>query len=154
TLLQRPTFTIVAILALALAIGASSAMFSVVNAVLLKPLSFDDSDRVAIIWESAPKLNFATFSTAPANFADWRSTATSFDYMAAYQRTQFTLTGFEAAERVPGVTVSADYFKLVRNSALIGRTLLPEDTAPGKDKVVVASYGFWNRRLGGDRNVI
>ncbi len=154
TLLQKPGFTIVAIVALALAIGASSAMFSVVNAVILKPLNFDDSERVAIVWESAPKLNFDIFTTSPANFVDWAAQAKSFETMAAYQRTQFTLTGFEAAERVPGALVSADYFKLVRTPAFIGRTLLPEDAVKGKDKVAVVSYGFWNRRLGKDASAL
>ncbi len=150
TLFQKPGVTIVAIIALGLAIGSSSAMFSVVNAVILKPLSFDDSENVVIVWESAPKLHFNTFSVSPANFADWQKQAKSFEAMAAYQRSQFTLTGTDAAERVPGALVSADYFKLVKTPAMIGRTLLPEEAMPGKDKVVVVSYGFWNRRLGKD----
>jgi putative ABC transport system permease protein len=150
TFLQKPGFTLLAIVALALAIGASSAMFSVVNAVILKPLDFDDSENVVVVWESAPKLGFEIFSTAPANFVDWAAQAKSFEAMAAIQGTQFTLTGFEAAERVPGLLVSADFFKLVRTHAFIGRTLQPEDAVPGKNKVVVVSYGFWNRRLGKD----
>jgi len=153
TLIQKPGFTIVAIIALALAIGSSSAMFSVVNAVILKPLNFDDSQDVVIIWESAPKLNFDIFTASPPNFHDWRVQAKSFDHMAAYQRTQFTLTGMDAAERVPGAFVSSDYFPLVKTPAMIGRTLLPEEAAAGKDKVVVLSYGFWNRRLGADPEV-
>jgi len=155
TLFQKPSFTIAAILALGLAIGSSSAMFSVVNAVILKPLNFDDSENVVIIWESAPRLNFDTFTASPANFVDWRTQAKSFEYMAAYQRTQFTLTGVnDAAERVPGALVSSDYFNLMKTPAFIGRTLLPEEAAPGKDKVVVLSYGFWNRRLGSEREVV
>jgi putative ABC transport system permease protein len=154
TLLQRPGFTFVAIVALALAIGASSAMFSVVNAVILKPLNFDDSENVAIIWESAPKLNFDIFTVSPANFFDWHNQAQSFEALAAYQRTQFTLTGFEAAERVPGAQVSADYFRLVKTPALVGRTLLPEEAAQGKDKVAVVSYGFWKQRFGADRAAV
>ena len=155
TLFQKPSFTIAAILALGLAIGSSSAMFSVVNAVILKPLNFDDSENVVIIWESAPRLNFDTFTASPANFVDWRTQAKSFEYMAAYQRSQFTLTGTnDAAERVPGALVSSDYFKLMKTPAFLGRTLLPEEAAPGKDKVVLVSYGFWNRRLGADREVV
>ena len=155
TLFQKPSFTIAAILALGLAIGSSSAMFSVVNAVILKPLNFDDSGNVVIIWESAPRLNFDTFTASPANFVDWRTQAKSFEYMAVYQRNQFTLTGVnDAAERVPGALVSSDYFNLVKTPAFLGRTLLPEEAAPGKDKVVVVSYGFWNRRLGADREVV
>ena len=130
-LLQKPGFTIVAIIALALAIGSSSAMFSVVNAVVLRPLNFAESDRVAIIWESAPHLNFDIFTASPANFVDWRNQAQSFEYMACYQRTQFTLTGMDAAERVPGALVSSDYFNLVKTPALIGRNLVPEEAAPG-----------------------
>ncbi len=109
---------------------------------------------MAVIWESSPKLNFDIFSTAPANFVDWSAQSKSFETLAAYQRTQFTLTGFEAAERVPGAYVSGDYFKLVRTPAFIGRTLLPEEAAAGKDKVAVVSYGFWNRRLGKDEAAI
>src|SRR5262245_61397032 len=110
SLLQKPGFTAVAVLALGLAIGSASAMFSVVNAVILKPLNFDDSENVTIIWESAPKLNFNTFTVSPANFVDWHSQAKSFETLAVYSRTQFTLTGTEAAERIPGAQVSADYF--------------------------------------------
>src|SRR5690348_12557894 len=115
-------------------------MFSVVNAVILKPLNFDDSQNVVIVWESAPKLGFDTFTASPANFSDWHAQAKSFEYLAAYQRNPFTLTGFEAAERVPGALVSADYFKLIKTPAFIGRALLPEEAAHGKDKVVVVSY--------------
>src|SRR5262245_60915988 len=155
TLFQKPSFTIAAIVALGLAIGSSSAMFSVVNAVILKPLNFDDSNNVVIVWESAPRLNFDIFTASPANFEQRRSQAHSYEYLAAYQRTQLTLTGIsDAAERVPGANVSSDYFNLMKTPALIGRTLLPEEAAPGKDRVVVVSYGFWNRRLGADREVI
>jgi putative ABC transport system permease protein len=154
SLLLRPGFTAVALIALGLAIGAGTAMFSVVNAVILKPLNFDGSENVVIIWESAPKLHFDIFTASPANFADWRTQAKSFEFMAAYSRSQFTLTGFESAERVPGAQVSADYFKLVRTPPMIGRTFFPEETMPGKDKVAVVSYGFWNRRLGADPGAV
>src|SRR5215468_8053010 len=90
------------------------------------------------------------FTVVPANFVDWRTQAKSFETLAVYSRTQFTLTGMDAAERIPGAQVSADYFSLVKTPAMIGRTLTPEETQPGKDKVVVVSYGFWNRRFGAD----
>jgi putative ABC transport system permease protein len=154
SLLQRPGFTLVAVVALGLAIGATSAMFSVVNSVILKPLHFDDSNNVTIVWESAPKLNFSTFTVSPANFVDWHAQAKSFETMAVYSRTQFTLTGQEAAERIPGAQVSADYFKLVKTPPLIGRTFSPDETQPGKDKVVVVSYGFWNRRMGAKASAV
>jgi len=155
TLRQRPAVTVTAIVALALAIGSTTAIFSVVNAVLLKPLSFDDPNRVAILWESNPGRGLDIFSASPANFLDWEKQNTVFQSLSAYSTGSVTVTGIEeSAERIQRVLVSEQFFKVVRTPPEIGRTLLPEDSQTGKDVVAVISHRYWQSRFGGDASVI
>ncbi|MBI4472888.1 MAG: ABC transporter permease, partial [Acidobacteria bacterium] len=153
-LLQKPAFTIVAILTLAIAIGATSAMFSVVNAVLLRPLNFNNSENVLIVWESKPSAGFDIFSVSPANFYDWHRLNTVFDSVAAYTRNVFTLTGIDQAERIPSTLVSGDFFKLVRTQPFLGRGLTKDDAQAGKATVIVLSHGLWTRRFASDPQVL
>jgi predicted permease len=151
TLFQRPAVTIAAIVALGLAIGSTTAIFSVVNAILLKPLSFDEPDRVAILWESNPGRGLDIFTASPANFLDWEKQNTVFDSLSAYSAGSVTVTGVEeSAERIQRAVVSEQFFKVVRTPAHLGRTLLPEDSEKGKDVVAVLSHGYWQKRFGGD----
>ena len=155
TLRQRPAVTVVAIIALGLAIGSTTAMFSVVNAVLLKPLNFDDPERVVIIWESNPKAGLEIFTASPANFLDWQNQNTVFAGISAYNAGAATLTGIDGtAERVTRATVSDQFFQVVRTPAQLGRTLLREDAEEGKDVVAVISHGYWINRFGGDASVL
>jgi putative ABC transport system permease protein len=152
---QRPSVTVTAIVALALAIGSTTAIFSVVNAVLLKPLSFDEPDRVAILWESNPGRGLDIFSASPANFLDWEQQNTVFESMSAYSSGSVTVTGVEeSAERIQRAVVSEQFFRVVRTPPEIGRTLLPEDSQTGKDVVAVISHRYWQSRFGGDPSVI
>jgi putative ABC transport system permease protein len=155
TLRQRPAVTLTAIVALGLAIGSTTAIFSVVNAVLLKPLNFDEPDRVAILWESNPGRGLDIFSASPANFLDWEKQNTVFQSLSAYSSGSVTVTGVEeSAERIQRAVVSEQFFNVVRTPPEIGRTLLPEDSQTGKDVVAVISHGYWQNRFGGDPSVI
>ena len=152
-LIKSPGFTVVAILTLALGIGACTAIFSVVNAVLLKPLEFPEPDRLVIIRETQLP-QFPEFSVAPPNYLDWKTQSKSFEQMAAYTSADLNLTGDAEPERLTGVKATAEYFKTYGIKPVLGRTFLPEEDAPGKNRVVVLSYPFWQRLFGGTADVI
>jgi putative ABC transport system permease protein len=152
-LIKAPSFTIVAILTLALGIGACTAIFSVVNTVLLRPLDYPGPDRLVIIRETQlPK--FPEFSVSPPNFIDWQKQANSYEYLAATTSAGLNLTGEGEPQRLIGVKATAHYFDVYGVKPLLGRFFLPEEDAVGKNHVVVLSYGFWQRVFGGARDVV
>ncbi len=153
-LLKSPGFTAVAVLTLALGIGANSAIFSVVNGVVLKPLPFVDPDRLAMVFESNLAKGWDRFSVSPANFADWRDQTRAFTRMAAFRMSSFTLTGGDDPEVIDGALVSADLFSLLGAVPLHGRTFLAEEDQPGKSHVVVITHGLWQSRFGTDRDLV
>jgi putative ABC transport system permease protein len=151
-LIKAPSFTIVAILTLALGIGACTAIFSVVNTVLLSAL-YPDPDRIVAIRETnLPQ--FPEFSASPPNFIDWQKQAKSYEYLAAYGGASLNLTGEGEPQRLVGVKATAHYFDVFGVKPILGRILLPEEDAIGKNHVVVLSYGFWQRVFGGARDVV
>src|SRR5213595_399978 len=152
-LAKNPAFTIIAVIALALGIGANSAIFSVINAVLLRPLPFKHPEQLVMVWENAAHLCFPRNTTSPANFLDWQKQAQSFTGMAAMAERSFNLTGVGEPERLEGRRVSANLFELLGVPALHGRTFVPEDDKPGTH-VVLLSYPLWQRRFGSDPAVI
>jgi len=151
---KRPGFTFVAIITLALGIGANTAIFSVVNAVLLKPLAFKDPDRLVIVWEDAAFAGFPRNTPAPANYFDWKSQNRSFEDMAATASTSFNLIGDGEPERVAAHQVSANFFPLLGVQPLLGRTFLPEEDRYGGNKVALLSYQLWQTRYGGAADVV
>jgi putative ABC transport system permease protein len=151
-LARTPGFTIVAVLTLALGIGASSAIFSVVNGVLLRPLAYPNPDGLVRVHELLQK--FGRFSVAPATFLDWRQQNTVFEHIAAFNATGATLVGSTGAERVAGGLVSWDMFDLLQVAPALGRTFRPEEDAPGRDSVVVLSHRMWQQRFGGDAGIL
>src|SRR5256714_4909337 len=151
-LVKAPSFTIVAILTLALGIGACTAIFSVVNTVLLRPLDYPDPDRIVVIRETQLP-QFPEFSVSPPNYLDWEKQAKSYEYLAAYTGAGLNLTGEGEPQRLIGVKVTAHYFDVYGVKPLVGRNLLPEEDAVGKNHVVVLSSGFWQRVFGGARDV-
>jgi putative ABC transport system permease protein len=153
-LLKRPGFTIIALITLALGIGANTAIFSVVNAVLLRPLPFQDPEQLVIVWEDATFAGFPRNTPAPANYVDWKTQNQSFVDMAASAETSFNLTGDGEPERVQAFSVNANFFPLFGVQPLLGRGFLPEEDRPGANKVSVLSYSLWQSRYGGDRNII
>ena len=148
-LLASPGFTAVAILTLALGIGACTAIFSVVNGVLLRPLDYPQPDRIVVMRETnLPQ--FPEFSVSPPNFLDWQKQTKSCQCVAAYSGDQINLTGRGEPQRLVGVKATADYFKVYGIQPALGRTFLPEEDAVGKNHVVVLSNPFWQRVFGGD----
>lgn len=150
---RNPSFTISAVVALTLGIGANAAVFSVVNAVLLKPLGYPDADRIVRFMTAWPggSSNFAS----PVEFNFWRAQNSVFADVAAYDFGEhgFNLTG-GIPENVPGLRVSHDYFQLFGAHVLLGRTFTPQEESPNGGHVVVISYGFWQRRFGGDPKIV
>ena len=152
-LAKNPAFTIIAVMALALGIGANSAIFSVVNAVLLRPLPFKHPEQLLMLWENAAHQGFPKNTPSPANFLDWQKQAQSFTGMAAMAERSFNLTGVGEPERLDGRRVSANLFELLGVPAMLGRTFVPEDDKPGTH-VVLLSYALWQRRFGSNPGVI
>src|SRR5438874_2674154 len=153
TLLKNPGFTVVAVSALALGIGANSAIFSVVNAVLLRPLPFKNPDQLVMVWENATHLGFPKNTPAPPNFLDWQRQNSVFTGMAAMVERSFNLTGVGEPERLDGRRVSANLFDVLAVPPLIGRTFVPDDDRLGTH-VVLLSYRLWQRRFGSDPSII
>jgi putative ABC transport system permease protein len=153
-LLKRPGFTIIALITLALGIGANTAIFSVVNAVLLRPLPFQDPEQLVIVWEDATFAGFPRNTPAPANYVDWKNQNQSFSDMAASHETSFNLTGDGEPERVSAYSVTANFFPLLGVQPLLGRSFLTEEDRPGANKVAVLSYSLWQSRYGADRNIL
>ena len=152
-LAKNPAFTIIAVIALALGIGANSAIFSVVDAVLLRPLPFKHPEQLLLLWENASHQGFPKNTPSPANFLDWQKQAQSFTGMAAMAERSFNLTGVGEPERLEGRRVSANLFELLGAPAMLGRTFVPEDDKPGTH-VVLLSYSLWQRRFGSDPAVV
>jgi putative ABC transport system permease protein len=141
-----PAFTIAATLTLAIAIGATASVFSIVDGVLLKPFPFRDADRVLTIWESNPTVGLPQFPLAAQNYLDYRDQNTAFSTLAAWMSTSFTVTGTQQPERVTGARVTPSYFPTLGVSPALGRFLAPDSSGP--DEVVIG-YGYWQRRFGG-----
>src|SRR5574341_410050 len=152
-LLKKPSFSLIAVLTLALGIGANTAMFSVVNAVMLRPLPFHEADRLAILWTDDPKRGLHEQVTSYTTFTDWRGQSQSFADMAIFSGNPLTLTGGEEPERVKGEFVSANLFPLLGVQPALGRTFSQEDEQRG-ERVVVLSHGLWQRRFSGSPEAI
>ncbi|HWM26399.1 MAG TPA: ABC transporter permease [Chthoniobacterales bacterium] len=152
-LVKAPSFTIVAILTLALGIGACSAIFSVVNTVLLRPLDYPEPGRIVVIRETQLP-QFPEFTVSPPNYLDWKKQTKSYEYLAAYTGAGVNLTGEGEPQRLVGVKTTAHYFDTYGVKPVLGRMLLPEEDAAGKNHVVVLSYPFWQRVFGGKSDAV
>jgi putative ABC transport system permease protein len=151
---KSPGVTALAVITLALGIGANTAIFSNVNALLLRPFAFPDLDRVTVVYETVPKQGADDVKAAPANFRDWSEQNKTFDYLAADHGWDANLTGQGVAERVEGYQVTAHFFTLLGIAPQRGRQIGSADFEHGTAPVVVLSNGFWQRHLGGDPNVV
>jgi predicted permease len=151
-LAKSPGFAAITILTLALGIGANTALFSVVNGVLLNPLPFSQPDRLVAMYESSPQ--FEKQSISYPNFLDWRRDNRSFSHMAAFRQDDFDLTGMGMPQRVTVEMVSASFFPLLGVKPTIGRTFLPQEDEIGGRPVVLLSDGFWHSKFGGSRDVL
>ena len=154
TLTRSAGLTVVIVASLAIGIGANSAIFSVVNALLLKPLPYPDPDRLAILWLRSPGINIPQDWPSPGQYIDVQNENRSFEEMSISQGRSGTLLGLEQPQRVEALLTSSSLFHLLGAKALHGRLLLPEEDLPGKAPVVVLSHGFWQRMFGADPNII
>lgn len=151
---KNPGFTIVAVLSLALGIGANTAIFSLVNEVLLKPLQFRDPDRLVMVWEDATFANFPRNTPAPANYADWKTQNHVFEDMAAMEWKGFNLTGNAEPQKISAYAVTANFFSLLGIQPVVGRSFTIEEDRPEANKVVMLSHRIWQTRFGGERSIL
>ena len=154
TLRTRPGFAAVAILTLALGIGANTAIFSTVNGVLLKPLPYPESDQLVTFWGTAPEKRLPVVDYPEAMFLSFHARTRVFESVAAYIVAGVSLSGEGDPERVQAAAVSTDFFRVLRQVPVAGRTFLAEEGTPGKNDVAVLSHGLWQRRFGGDRGLV
>jgi putative ABC transport system permease protein len=156
-LAKSPVFTTVAVLSLALGIGANTAIFSVVNGLLLRPLPYPGSQQIVAVWHTPPPESFPgldRFSVSPANYLDWKSQNDVFEQMAAYGYDGFSLSTGTDPVAVTGVAVSSEFFSVLRTNASQGRTFFPEEEQSGRARVLVVSHGLWQRAFGANPNLI
>jgi putative ABC transport system permease protein len=151
---KSPGFAAVAILTLALGIGANTAIFSVVDPLIIHPLPFKDLDRLVKVWETIPSRGVDHNEVSLANFFDWRQQNDVFDQLGAYSWWTVNVSGIEVPERVQGFLVTPDLFTALGVNPILGRTFLPEEEKPGKNHVVMLSYGYWQLRFAGDPRII
>ncbi|HEX3249893.1 MAG TPA: ABC transporter permease, partial [Pyrinomonadaceae bacterium] len=153
-LLKRPAFTVIASVTLALGIGANTAIFSSVYSLLLKPLPFPEIDRVVTIWDKAPSRGVLHNEVAMANYLDWRAQNQSFDQLALYRWWSVNLTGSDSPERIQGFLVTGNYLEVTGIRPIMGRTFTEDENQPGKDSVAILGESLWQRRFGGDPNIV
>jgi putative ABC transport system permease protein len=156
-LAKSPAFTTVVILTLALGIGANTAIFSVVNAVLLRSLPFERPDRLVAIYHTPPPASFpgiSEFAVSPANFLDWRAQNHDFEAMSAYGMGRYTLTGIGRPESVRVFAVTQGFFSILRARPFLGSALFEGNDQPGQDHQVILTYGFWRGRFTADPNIV
>ena len=153
-LIKSPGSTLVAVLALALGIGANSAIFSVVNAILLRPLPYKDSDRLVVVWESKPNKNIAQDQVSPPDYRDWVQQNRVFDQIAALRTQPSVLTDRQLPERIETALISPSAFEMLGVQAALGRVFFRDEERLGKNHVALLSHGLWQRLFGGDRGIL
>ena len=151
---NKPAFTMIVVLALAIGIGANTAIFSVVNAILLRPLPYKNADRISMIWMDNPKLGVSQDWHSYPNYIDYKDQNQSYEDMAAFNDRSFNLTGTGDPVRVVGVWTTASMFSVLGVEPALGHTFTEAEEEPGKDLVVVLSNGLWQRRFGGDPGIV
>ncbi|HEX8635622.1 MAG TPA: ABC transporter permease [Pyrinomonadaceae bacterium] len=154
TLWKSPVFTLVALTALALGIGANTAIFSVVNAVLLRPLPYRDAGQLMVVWEQNRGREGRNNVASLANFLDWQQQANSFQEMAAFYDAAFNLTGEGNPEEIPAQVTSGNLLTMLGTEAALGRVYTKEEGEPGRDDVIVIGHGLWQRRFGGAADIV
>jgi hypothetical protein len=151
---KHPAFTAIAIITLALGIGANTAIFSVVNAALLKALPVAEPDRLVMVFETNPARGFIRGTVAPGNYLTWKAQQTVFEELGALGAQSFTLAGNDGAEMLEGARVSANIFGLLRVAPSHGRVFTSEEDRPGGERVAILSNSLWKRRFGGAQDII
>jgi putative ABC transport system permease protein len=150
---KQPLFAAVVVATLALGIGANAAIFTVVDAVVLRPLPYRDADRLVVLWGNLHRPGLDEIPGSAGEFVDYRSRVNSFEQVAAYDTDGFNLTGGGEPERIEGAVVTPSLFPLLGASAALGRTFVPDEERPGRAAVIVISHSLWTRRFGADRSI-
>ncbi|MBI1765485.1 MAG: ABC transporter permease [Acidobacteria bacterium] len=153
-LLKHPGFTLIAVCTLALGIGANTAIFSLIDAVLLRPLTYDKAEQLVMVWEDSTAIGFPRDTPAPGNYSDWRAQNHVFQDVAALAYRSFNLTGEGEPEKLQAFGVTANFLPLLGVSPALGRNFLPGEDQPGAAKVALLSYQFWQSRYGGESTII
>jgi predicted permease len=154
---KNPAYSLAGILVLALGIGPNTAIFSVVNTVLLRPLPYPEPDRIMQLWHVPPQKSFpgmTMFSVSPANYLDWQAENKSFDAIAAYGFRSFAVAAKDRPEEIQAAAVAPDFFSILGIHAYMGRTFRAEECQPGNDHVVILSYNLWKDRFGSDSSIV
>ena len=154
SLARQPLFYTVVILTLALGVGANAAIFTVVNAVLLRPLPYPDPDRLMMVWTYNPRQGFDKDVGTYPNFEDWRRGNQSFERMSGYFAASLTLTGSGDPAQLHGARVTPEFFETMRVAPSLGRAFTPENGRAGSDRVVILGHGLWTRRFGADAGIV
>ena len=140
--------------ALALGIGANTAMFSVAEAFLLHPVPFDHADRIVVLSDSRPQQGIDRNSIAPATYLEWQSQAKSFEQLGAYEYDEVNLTGDHEPQKIEGIHVSANFFDMLDVRPQLGRSFLSEEEKPGRDLEIILGHGLWEQRYASDPNIV
>jgi putative ABC transport system permease protein len=151
---QSPGFTLVAVLTLALGVGANTAVFSLVSAVLLRPFPYAGPEQLVLVWESAPFFGVSDSPVAPGNYLEWRARSRSFSEMGAIESRSYRLIGTGNPEVLEGSLVTPSLFRTLGIRPLLGRVFREDEDRPGGARIAVISYGLWQRRLAGDHGVL
>jgi len=154
TLVRTPGFAIVTTIALALGIGANTAIFTIVNAALIEPLPFHDPDRLVILWERNVRRPDRKNTVGPANYIRWRERAQSFEDLSGFIDISGVLTGGGDPEEITQQLVLGDMFQIIAVQAMLGRTFTPAELSESGSNVTVLSYALWQRRFGGDPGIV
>src|SRR5256885_7524861 len=155
SLLRTPGFAAAAVLVLTLGIGSTTAIFSIVNAVILRSLPFPNPERLVLLWGNVQRQKVERRGNSYPDYLDWKAQSTSFEGMAAYIGDSFTLTGVDEPERISGEWVSSGYFELLGITPISGRTIRPDEDAIGNPATVaLISEGLWKRRFGSDQSTL
>jgi putative ABC transport system permease protein len=153
-LVKRPAFSLIVIVTLALGIGANTAIFTVVDAALLRGLPYKDPERLMQVWESIPQEKTHQREASYPDFVDWKTNNHTFESMAGFGQAGLILNGSDSSDMIAGARVSAEFFHVLGVEATLGRTMAAGDDQPGADRVVVLTSGAWERRFGSDRNIV
>ncbi len=153
-LLQRPGLTLAAILCLGLGIGSTVTMFTMVNAALIRPLPYEEPDRIVWIQETGPKRGINWLDVSYPNFRDWQEQNRSYVYLAAYRNSSMNLGGGGEPRRLEGFTTTADIFRVLGVEPIMGRDFSPDDDIPGAELVVMLSYRLWQIQFGADPDIV
>lgn len=153
-MLKKPSFTLIAFLTLSLGIGATTALFSIVNGVLIRPLGYREESRIVTLWQSNLKNGIEREETSPANFLDWRERLQACEMISAIEPFGHSMIGEGEPERFRSWVVTENFFEILGAAPLLGRTFLPEEHGAGRGNVIVLGYGLWQRRFGGDPQLI